>query len=305
MNVLITGGTGLIGSRLTKSLLDDGHKVWVLTRRPDRANIHVGAQPIGWDAQTTDGWGKRLSEMDAVVNLVGATIGRWPWTESYRHQLIESRVGAGKVLAEAIRESNPRPKVLIQASGINYYGRCGLEHIDETAPSGNDFLSRLSVEWEASTQSVEEMGVRRVVIRTAIVLEADEGILPVMALPVRLFVAGPLGGGRQGLPWIHMDDEIGAIRMLMDDERAQGVFNLCAPDMVSSGQFMRALAKSLHRPYWFPVPAFALKLVLGGMSETLLHGQFARPGKLISLGYAFKYPDLQQALKDIYALHPR
>lgn len=300
MNTLITGGTGLIGFNLAKSLLADGHKVWVLTRSPASARLPEGAQPLGWDGNTTQGWGDQVSAMDAVVNLAGATIGQWPWTPARKRILRGSRVQTGQLVAQAIEKASPRPKVLIQSSGVNYYGLRGDEVIDETAGAGSDFLGTLAEVWEESTRAVEDLGVRRVIIRTSIVLDANEGVLPIMALPVKLFAGGPLGSGRQGLPWIHLRDEVGAVRFLMENDQASGPFNLCAPGVLSSGEFIRTLAKVFHRPYWLPAPAFALRLVLGGMSETLLHGQFASSQKLTGLGYAFRFPTLEGALRDIY-----
>ncbi|MEJ5223126.1 MAG: TIGR01777 family oxidoreductase [Anaerolineales bacterium] len=300
MNILITGGTGMIGSALAQALIAEGHKVWVLTRSPGGGRIPAGAQPLGWDGRTPRGWGERLSEMDAVVNLAGATIGQWPWTAARKRVLVESRVQAGRAVAQAIEAASPRPKVLIQSSGINYYGLRGEERIGEDAPPGHDFLGRLAAEWEESSRSVEALGVRRVVVRTAIVLDAHAGVLPLMALPVRLFAGGPLGSGKQGLPWIHLHDQVDALRFVLENEQAAGAFNFCAPEVVSSGQFIRTLARVLRRPYWLPAPAFALKLALGGMSETLLHGQFAEPRRLLALGYNFKFPSLESALRDIY-----
>lgn len=301
MNVLIAGGTGMIGSRLAHSLTKDGHGVWILTRHPEKTHLPAGVEALGWDGRTPGAWSERLAEMDAVVNLTGATIGQWPWTAARRRTLVESRVEAGEALAQAFAASSKRPGVLVQASGINYYGLRGPERIGEDSPPGSDFLSSLASRWEESSRAVETLGVRRVVMRTAIVLDAHTGVLPLMALPVRLFMGGPLGGGRQGLPWIHLQDQVGAIRFVLENEQASGVFNFCAPEVVSSGQFIHRLAQVLRRPYWLPVPAFALRLLLGGMSETLLHGQFAEPRKLLSLGYPFAFPSLESALRHIYA----
>ncbi len=300
MNILIAGGTGLIGSHLARSLVNDGHRVWVLTRNPEHTHLPPGVQALGWDGRTPGAWCDRLADMDAVVNLAGATIGQWPWTASRRRTLIESRVWAGEALAQAMAVAPKRPGVLVQASGINYYGLRGSELIGEEAGPGQDFLGSLASRWEESSRAVEALGVRRVVIRTAIVLDAHAGVLPLMALPVRLFLGGPLGSGKHGLPWIHLRDQVGGIRYVLENEQAHGAINFCAPQVVSSGQFIRTLAQVLGRPYWLPVPAFALRLVLGGMSETLLHGQFAEPRRLLALGYRFAFPTLESALHDIY-----
>jgi hypothetical protein len=300
MNVLITGGTGLIGSALTGALVGDDQRVWILTRSPDKARLPAGVEAVAWDGKTTTGWLDLFNQMDAVINLAGETIGAWPWTAERKRRIRSSRMDAARAITSAFEKATRRPHVLIQSSGIGYYGACGDEVVDEESPAGNDFNAALALDWETSTRMIDALGVRRVIMRQAIVLTRTAGILPLMALPVHLFVGGPLGGGKQGLPWIHLEDEIGAIRFLLENEKARGVFNLCAPNTPSSADFVRTLAKTLWRPYWFPVPAFALRLALGGMSELLLHGQYAIPKRLIESGYVFKYETLFDALESIY-----
>ena len=298
MNVLITGGTGMIGTALSKSLMADGHAVYVLTRSPHDRRLPEGVQALGWDGRTTAGWGERMSSMDAVVNLVGERLSKWPWTSAQRRRFLDSRVNGGKALVEAIRAASPRPKVLIQASGVNYYGPLGLTPISETQPRGGDFLADLCKDWEASTQPVEELGLRRAVIRSAVVLNPRDGILPIMMLPVRLFAGGRLGSGQQGLPWIHQKDEVAAIRFLLDNPQAAGPFNLAGPNPVSNAEFMRILAKVMERPYWLPVPAWAMRLVLGGMSTLVLDGMYVLPERLQGLGFRFQFETAEAALKD-------
>ena len=299
MNVLITGGSGLIGRALTKSLLADGHKVWTLTRSPERVVLPLGVTALGWDGRTARGWGETVNEMDAVVNLAGVNLASWPWTEARKQSLWNSRVWAGQAVTEAIRLARKKPSVLIQSSGINHYGlRGGIA--TEGTPPGDDFLARLTVAWEFSTQPVEELGVRRVVIRTSVVLARESIIMKLMELPARLFFGGRLGSGRQALPWIHSADEVGAIRFLLEDEQARGPYNLTAPSATSNADFMRTLANTLHRPYWFPVPAFLMRLPLGGMSVLVLEGRPAEPKRLQEAGYRFQFPRLEEALKNLY-----
>ena len=224
MRILITGGTGMIGTALAKSLLADGHQVWILTRKPRTAHLPEGARAVGWDGRTSAGWGALAGQVDAIVNLVGERLSKWPWTKNQRKRFWDSRVEAGRALVEAIQTAESTPKVLIQASGVNYYGPRDLVPISEAEPPGNDFLSDLCKAWEGSTLPVEQMGVRRVIVRSAIVLSARYGILPIMLLPVRLFAGGPLGSGRQGLAWIHLEDEIAAIRFLLENQSARGAF---------------------------------------------------------------------------------
>lgn len=299
MNVLIPGGTGLIGRALTASLLADGHKVWVLTRHPEQARLRLGCAAVGWDGRSAQGWGELVNDMDAVVNLAGVNLASWPWTAARKQSFWNSRVWAGQAVAEAIRAARKKPSVLIQASGINHYGLRG-EPADESTPAGDDFLARLTAAWEFSSQPVEELGVRRAVIRTAVVLSRGSVILKLMELPARLFFGGRLGNGRQALPWIHIADEVGAIRFLIENERMRGPFNLIAPEAVSNAEFLRALARRLKRPFWFHVPAFLMRLALGEMSVMVLEGRAAHPKRLLEAGYKFKYPDLESALKDLY-----
>jgi uncharacterized protein (TIGR01777 family) len=298
MKVLITGGAGFLGAALTQSLLADGHQVWLLSRDPQGARVPPGAQAAAWNGRTAAGWGGLVNEMDAIVNLAGKSLASWPWTRAVKQEFWESRTNAGRAVVEAVSQAAHRPKVLIQSSGINHYGLDG-PMADEDTPPADDFLARLTVAWEESTRPVKALGVRRVVIRTAVVLGRDGGLLGLMALPVKLFAGGPIGGGKQAMPWIHLADEVGAIRFLMENEAARGPFNLIAPEAGSNADFYRQLAKALHRPYWFPTPAFLLRLVLGEMSSLVVDGRFARPKRLMELGYRFQFPSLQAALADL------
>lgn len=301
MNLMITGGTGLIGRALTNSFIADGHQVWLLTRDPKNKTFghHASATLVGWDGRTTQGWGELVNEMDVIINLAGKTTASFPWNNTNKRSFWNSRVWAGKAVADAIRVAEKKPHVLIQSSGINYYGIRG-EVAEESTPPADDFMARLSVAWEASSQSVEELGVRRAVIRTAVVLTPDNIIMKLMELPVRLFFGGRLGSGLQILPWIHLADEVGAIRFLIENEQAHGAYNLIAPESTPNDLFLRTLAKTLNRPYWFHVPAFLLRLLLGEMSVMVLEGRSAYPRRLLEAGYKFKFPVLEAALKDLY-----
>jgi uncharacterized protein (TIGR01777 family) len=299
MRILIGGGSGLIGTALTKSLLADGHTVWVLTRNPEKSHLPQGAVALSWDGRTVGSWADTLSRVDAVVNLAGETLARWPWTRQRKLRLWDSRVLAGRTLTQAIQAASPRPQVLIQASGVNFYGPHQQELVTEGDGPGTDFLARLCVDWEASTRPVEALGVRRAVIRSAVVFAPKGGILPLMLLPVRLFAGGPLGSGRQGLAWIHLADEVAAIRFLLENQDARGPFNLTAPDPLSNAAFTRTAARLLRRPYWLPAPAFALRLVLGQMATLVLDGAYLRPARMQALGFTFHFASLGDALKDL------
>ena len=298
MKVLIAGGTGFMGRHLIKSLIADNHKVWVLSRDPNK--IVEGAQVVKWDGKTTNGWEYIVNDMDVVVNLAGLSLYYWPWTSRKKQQFNDSRVKPGRALAAAIRNASHHPNALIQISGINYYGLRGEGIADESTPPATDYLAQLTVAWEDATRSVEEVGVRHVICRTAVVLAEDAILLWLMALPVRLFVGGHFGSGEQAMPWIHIDDQIGAIRFLMENPSAKGPFNLIAPQLTSNAEFMRTLAKVLRRLYWFHVPAFLLRLVLGEMSALILEGRFSKSERLFEIGYNMHFSDLEEALRDIF-----
>jgi uncharacterized protein (TIGR01777 family) len=302
MNVLISGGSGFIGSALAKSLLASGHQAWILSRNPEFSASTDGINWVKWDGRTSQGWLDIFERMDAVVNLAGETVGSWPWNEKRKQKILESRLLAGQAISMAYRLATRKPPVLIQSSGIGYYGPLGEERVDETQSAGGDFIAQVARQWENSSQTVESYaGVRRVIIRTSLVLDAQRGVLPLMALPVKFFAGGPLGSGKQGVSWIHIDDEVAAIRFLLEHPLANGVFNLSAPLPVSNADFVRMLARTLGRPYWIPAPAFVLRLALGQMSTLLLDGQFVIPKRLQELGFKFQYEDPEKAFKALYA----
>lgn len=309
MNILITGGTGLIGSALCSALASDGHQIHVLTRNPQKAQTRLPAEvePYLWDAKTTQGWGHLLDEANAVINLAGQSIAgkslsdvlTQRWTEERKQTIQASRVDAGNALVEAINKAEKKPKVFIQASAVGYYGNTGQKELIESAPSGDDFLAETCRMWEDSTEQVEAMGVRRVVIRTGLVLSAQGGMLPIILLPTRLFVGGKLGHGDQYMPWIHMEDEVNAIRFLLGNEESRGVYNLSAPRPVQQAELAQIAGQRLRRPSFLPTPAFLLQFALGEKSILVLHGQKALPEKLLNEGYAFKFNNLEAALADL------
>jgi uncharacterized protein (TIGR01777 family) len=300
MRILITGGTGLIGRALSASLAADGDEVVVLSRAPERAEgLPAGVRAVRWDGRTAAGWEEFADGADAIVNLAGANLSGGLWTEKRKALLRASRLNAGRAVVAAVQGATRRPRVVVQASGIGYYGSHGDEDIEESAPPGHDWLAGLAVEWENSTQAVDALGVRRAIIRSGGVLSREALLWRLMVLPHRFFLGGPLGGGRQWLPWIHIADEVGAIRFLIREEGAHGAFNLVAPDTVTNAEFERLLGKVMGRPAWFRVPAWLLRLVLGELSGIILEGQRAIPRRLIDLGYAFQFRNLEEALRDL------
>ncbi len=300
MNILIAGGTGMLGLPFAASLIADGHQVTILTRSPQTARLPAGAQAAAWDARTAQGWLAHLEAADVLVNLAGENIGAGRWTAERKARIVSSRVQAGQAVVEALRQAKKCPALLLQASAIGYYGPSDDRELDETSPAGADYLSRVCLEWEGATRPAEELGVRRVLLRTGIVLSAKGGALERLLLPFRLFVGGPMGSGRQWWPWIHLQDQICAMRFLLENPAASGAYNLCAPNPLPFHQFGRVLASVLRRPYWLPVPAFALRLLLGEMSTLVLDGQRALPRRLLQAGFTFRYPELKPALEDLF-----
>ncbi len=299
MRVVITGGSGLIGRALTVDLAAAGREVVVLSRRPDKvAGLPAGARAESWDAASAEGWAHLVDGAEAVVHLAGESIGEGRWTAAKKRRIEDSRVRSSRAVAAAIEAAGRKPRVLLQGSAVGYYGPRDEEATEDTPP-GDDFLARVAVAWEGATAAVEGMGVRRAVLRTGVVLATDGGALPKMLLPFRLFAGGPVGSGRQWLPWIHLADEVAAIRFLLEDEGARGPFNLTAPQPLTNREFSRVLGRVLKRPSFLPAPAFALRLALGEMADLVLKGQRAVPKRLGELGFTFRFPDAESALRDL------
>ncbi len=306
MRVLITGGSGLIGRALSAELISRGHEVIVLSRSPERASgLPGGVKVVRWDARTSEGWGHLADGAGAIVNLAGASIageGFFPsrWTNEQRRIIRESRLNSSRAVVEAIEQAERKPGVLIQASGVGYYGFHGDEILTEEDGPGDDWAARFTAEeWEPSTAPVEQMGVRRVVARIGIVLSGEEGALPRLLLPFRLFVGGPMGSGRQWYSWISLRDEARALRFLIETEEARGAFNLTAPNPVTNRKFATIIGQVMKRPSFIPVPGFAMRLAFGEVAEVVLQGQRAFPQRLIDLGFEFRHPQAEAALRDL------
>lgn len=300
MKVIVTGGSGLIGRALVAELAARNHQILVLTRQRDLAGQDKNAiQFAHWDGETIRGWSSRVSGAHAVIHLAGESIAGGRWTASKKRRIVESRVRSTEAVAQAILEAEPKPAVLLQASAVGYYGPRGDGEIDEQSPPGDDFLAETCRSWEAASAVVEVHGVRRVLLRTGVVLSTAGGALPKMMLPFRLFAGGPLGSGRQWLPWIHIADQVGAILWLLDNDDATGPYNLTAPSPLTNRDFGRALGQALHRPSFLPTPGIALRLALGEMADLLLKGQRAVPARLLADGYSFRFPQADAALGDL------
>jgi len=301
---VVAGGGGFIGRALCRAFLARGWKVVSLTRgdsRPASATPE-GALPesVHWDGRSDGEWNRLVDGAAVVVNLAGENISEGRWTPDRKRAILESRVFAGQALCRAVDHAGKKPGVFIQSSAVGYYGDSGDDPVDESSPPGAGFLADVSLQWEQSSRPVETMGVRRAVVRTGIVLGRGGGVLRKMLTPFKLFMGGAFGSGRQGFPWIHLADEVGAILYLIDTPEASGPFNLTAPESASNRGFCEELGKALSRPCGLPVPAAALRLVFGEMaSELLLAGNRPFPRRLMELGYVFEHPKLAGALKNL------
>lgn len=295
MKVLIAGGSGFLGTSLRNLLIHNAHEVFILTRAGSK-----GRNQIHWDGKTTEGWGHLVDGMDAVVNITGYGLEHWPWTKRQKQKFLDSRVLPGLALVSAIRNASRRPAVFLQISGIHRYGLQGEGIADESTPAADDFLAQMTVKMEDATQPVEDLGVRCVIARSAVVLAGRGGLFPLMALPARLFFGGKLGTGSQPMPWIHLADEVRALKYLLETDAARGPYNLIAPTLTSNAVFMRAVARALHRPFWFHIPKFLLKLALGEMSVLITEGRYSQPKRLLEQGFDFKFPGIEEALGDIF-----
>ena len=305
MRVVITGGAGFIGRQLADELLANGYEVVALraTRTRSRGCRTAFASSVGTRraARAGPSW---QTERPRSLNLAGENLageGFLParWTDERKARIRDSRLRAGQAVVDAVRAARVKPKVVIQSSGVGHYGSRSDKTLTEDEAPGSDFLARLTVDWENSTAAVGQYGVRHVSVRSGVVLSPDEGALKRLILPFKLFVGGPLGSGKQGFPWIHPVDEVAAIRFLIGSEAANGPFNLVAPEALTLAQFGVTLARVLGRPYWMPVPAFALRGALGEVASTVLEGQLASPRKLTDLGFRFSYPTAEAALRDL------
>ena len=305
MQILIAGGSGLIGRELTLSMTQSGDQISILSRFPEKVTgLPVGARVINWDGKTDKGWGRVIEQMDVVINLTGENLsgtGILPsrWTNKRKSRIVQSRINSGNILAKAIESVDKKPSVFIQASGINYYYMYADKVVTEDDKAGDDFLANLSKEWEASSQAVESMGVRRVIIRNGVVLSNKGGALRFLTLPYKLYVGGRLGSGNQIYSWIHVKDIVAIIIYLIHNNQTNGPYNLTSPNPVSNDEFGRTISKVLKRPHYFSIPAFAMRLAFGEVASVVLTGQKVIPKKLLASGYEFKFPYLEGALRDI------
>jgi uncharacterized protein len=300
MRVAVTGATGVIGSALVEALRERGDEPVALSRNAERAKEKLGVDAYEWKAPTAEPAPlDALRGSDAVVNLLGETIAQ-RWSEDTKREIRDSRILTTRNLVAALAElpGGERPRVLVSQSASGWYGARGEERVDEAEPAGADFLARLTVEWEAEARRAEELGVRVVTSRTGVVLAESGGALEKMLPFFKLGIGGPVAGGRQYVPWIHLDDVIGAFLFALDNDALRGPVNVTAPEPVTNKELSKTLGRVLRRPAFAPVPALAVKALYGEMASIVTTGQRAIPARLQELGYEFRRPDLEQALRE-------
>jgi uncharacterized protein len=293
--IVVSGGTGYIGSALVKHLVARGDAVTVLTR----GATHEGnPQSVTWDPYQIGDWAKALDGVDAVVHLAGERAVGVRYTEAMKRRIRDSRVVTTQNVVRAIEAAAVKPRVLVSASAVGYYGnRPVSERVDETAKPGDDFLARLCVDWEAASEKARDFGVRIVNPRIGVVFGPGDGPLKLMAMPFKLFVGGKIGSGEQGISWIHLDDAVAALTLCIDDESMPAKVNVCSPNPASNAEVSAAIAKAVHRPSWLTAPKFGLKVLFGEGAETILTGQYAVPGVLQVREAEFKFRSLADAMR--------
>jgi uncharacterized protein len=298
MRALVTGASGMIGSTVADALLARGDEVVGLTRNPDAArSANPGVRWHRWDPALERPAAEALEGVDGVLNLLGESIDQ-RLTDAAKKRIVESRETATRNLVAAIAAADQRPAVMVSQSAVGYYGDRDDEIVDESSEPGEGFAAELPIAWEAAAREVEKTGVRLVVVRTAPVLDRRGGLLKRLMLPFKLGLGGPIAGGDQYLPWVHIDDEVGILLWALDDEKVAGVVNASAPEQVTNREFTKALGHALHRPAVVPLPKLALSAVVGReLAETLAGGQRVAPRRTTELGYEFRYPRLEPALR--------
>mgnify|MGYP001766977704 CR=1 FL=1 len=302
MRTLIIGASGLIGKALMKELGDNNHQPVALSRNLAKARDILGenTELHYWDGQSSGELAGLISGTDAVINLAGENISAGRWTSRRKSLIIQSRVNTGKILAEALKMSSPRPSVLIQGSAIGIYGTRIDTVTGENGQAGTGFIAELTEAWEQSVKPAEDLVSRMIRIRTGLVLARDGGLMEKMMLPYRFGSGAILGSGRQWMSWIHITDQVRAIRFLLENNRSAGVYNLTAPEAVTMEKFMRTISLLTGKPAWLRIPGWLLKTALGEMAgETVLASQNIYPQRLLNEGFIFNHSSLESALRDL------
>ena len=296
MKILVSGSHGMVGKALVSSLTNDGHEVIRLVRHEHT----LGAPEIEWQPDEGRIDAQHLEGLDVVVHLAGESIASGRWTNDKKRAIRESRVKGTSILSETLARLNRPPSLFLSASAIGYYGNRGDELLTETSAPANDFLSSVCIEWEQASKPAAEKGIRTVNMRFGIILDANEGALAKMLTPFRMGVGGRVGSGKQWMSWIALDDVVGAIKFVMEDNSVSGPVNFVAPNPVTNAEFTSTLGRVLSKPTIFPVPAFAARIAFGEMADALLlSSQRVDPRVLQDKGYLFNWPTLEPALTKI------
>lgn len=297
MRIVIAGGSGFVGRKLTALLLEKGHEIVILTRKEKEAQGKVSF--VKWLSEGAKPE-KEIGHADAVINLAGVSINDGRWTEQHQQQIYESRMTATDELLRIMMALEKKPSVLVNASAIGIYPASeDAVYTEVSTERANDFLAKTVIDWEKKASSAENFGIRTVLMRFGVVLGQEGGALPLMVLPYRLFVGGTVGSGRQWVSWVHVTDVVRSILFAIENKVMNGPVNVTAPNPVRMRKFGQTIGSVLHRPHWFPVPALMMKLALGQKSRLVLEGQYVLPKKLKENGFDFSYPTLEQALKDL------
>ena len=299
MKILITGGTGFVGTQLTSRLIKDNHEVTILSRSAKRSGeIPRGISYLQGDPTQKGSWQEAIKNHDAAINLAGASIFA-KWTEEHKKAIRESRVSTTRNIVEGIPSRPQKPFTFFSTSAVGYYGFCGDEELTEESPNGDDFLARIASEWEGEALKAKEKGARVVITRFGIVMGEKGGALGQMIPLFKKFIGGPIGSGRQWFSWVHIKDLAEAFSFLLKHPEISGPVNVCSPNPVRNKDLAKALGRALHRPSFMPAPGFMIKLVLGEFGSVILEGQRVIPKRLLDSGFAFQYPEIDNALQEI------
>lgn len=300
MKAVISGGTGFVGSALTEELLNNGYEVSILTRNPDKHESRKNVSYIKWLSEGSRPE-EELNEVDIFINLAGESINSGRWTEERKKRILKSRIDATREMVRILENLEDKPSVFINASAIGFYEASDSKtHTEQSLDTSSNFLAETVKKWESEASKAKDLGVRTAYTRFGIILGKDEGALPKMALPYKLFAGGTVGSGKQWMSWIHIQDIAKAIRFVIENKSIEGPVNLTAPTPVTMKELGKTLGDVLNRPHWIPAPGFAIKAALGEMSTLILEGQKVIPEVLNENGYTFQYPQLKGALQEIY-----
>jgi uncharacterized protein (TIGR01777 family) len=299
--IIITGATGSIGQKLVKELTTRGDEVVVFTRNPEKAKKELPnvKKFVKWDYNKPEEWKEHLNGIDTVVHLAGANLGAKRWNEEYKKIAYDSRIISTRNLVEGIKSVEQKPKAFVCSSAVGIYGDRYDEVLDETSLTANNFLADLCKDWEMEAAKVEELGVRRVSIRTGLVLDKNEGLMKKLIPSFKLFLGGWLGNGKQWFPWIHIDDIVGIYLHAIDNEKLSGAVNAASPEIVTNKEFSKTIGKVLRKPALFPIPKVALRIVSGELGNYIADSQRISVDKILNVGYKFKFENLEAALGDL------